>query len=337
MGDDTGDIIDISFDDAEESSSSADDVLDIELEPVAAPRAPVQAASTPPPSVAPRPPAPGAAPSDDSTDLPMTSSGVCPRCGYALRPMEDKCPRCARLGPAAPVQAPAPEFPAAGPVQEELPEAPRSRGCLVLSIIGGVLLLAALVGVPLAIYMQPAQRAKREYRQGLQAQLRAEFDLARQHYLKALDYDPTFGLAAFSMGTTYLGLTVQGLTQSMQEIMDRATRGQTWELDTADEWFHKTIEIGEQLPPGTRLMDQKIQTPNQLKAFARASLALTAFIRAAAAMNAEAFDDAMAWMQVVQQQAAQALLDDPNNPAAQQMLKSSQTMAPRAGGTDGAQ
>lgn len=201
-------------------------------------------------------------------------------------------------------------------------------------IIGGIVLLGLIVGIPLVIWMQPAQRAKREYSLGLQAQLQANFEVARQHYQKALDFNPNFGLAAFSMGTTYLGVGDPALVQSIQAIMERASHGETWELDTADEWFRKTLEIGTRMPASERLADQRIRTPSQLRAFARASLSLTAFIRAAAAMNADALDDAMAWIQVAQQQAQAALVDDPQNAAAQQMLRSTEGLIPPRSGID---
>jgi tetratricopeptide (TPR) repeat protein len=189
-------------------------------------------------------------------------------------------------------------------------------------------LLAIAVGVPTAIWMQPSQRARREYELGLQAQIRAQFDVAREHYQKALEFDPKMGLAAFSMGTTYLRVGDPALVQAMQEIMERAVRGQTRELDEADEWFRRALQIGETLPPGKRLMDQRIRTPAHLRAFSRASLALTAYIRAAAAMQAEQFEQALAWIEVAQREAQAAITDDPGNNPAQQVLRSVEPLIP---------
>ncbi len=176
--------------------------------------------------------------------------------------------------------------------------------------------------------MQPAQRAKREYRIGLRAQLHASFDEARQHYQRALELDPDMGLAAFSMGTTYLGIGDPALMESIQDLVTRAENGQTRELDLADEWFRKTIEIGRRLPPGKQLMDQRIRTPARLRAFAHASLALTAYIRAAAAMQADALENAMAWLKVAQSEAQAAVVDDPTNTSADQILRTVSPMVP---------
>lgn len=328
MKDDGNDVLDISFDDDAEEPPAADNgVLQIDLEPAASPS---PAAPVTPPSPGPSAPQKAVSPDDTpSGDLPMLSSGVCPRCGYALRPLETQCPRCARLGPRAP-SAIAPEMPsqAAEAPQEEFPAARPRRGCLLGGLIGSVLLLALAAAIPIAIYMQPAQRAKREYRLGLQAQLHASFDEARLHCQKALELDPDMGLAAFSMGTTYLGIGDPALMQSIQDLVKRAEKGETRELDLADEWFRKTIEIGRRLPPGKQLMDQRIRTPARLRAFAHASLALTAYIRAAAAMQADALENAMAWLQVAQSEAQAAIVDDPTNTSAEQILRTVGPMVP---------
>jgi len=328
MRDDGNDILDISFDDDAEERPAADNgVLQIDLEPAALPS---PAAPVTPPSAGPSAPQKAGSPDDTPLgDLPMLSSGVCSRCGYALRPLEMQCPRCARLGPRAP-SAIAREMPsqATEAPQEEFPAARPRRGCLLGGLIGSVLLLALAAAIPIAIYMQPAQRAKREYRLGLQAQLHASFDEARLHYQKALELDPDMGLAAFSMGTTYLGIGDPALMQSIQDLVKRAEKGETRELDLADEWFRKTIEIGRRLPPGKQLMDQRIRTPARLRAFAHASLALTAYIRAAAAMQADALENAMAWLQVAQSEAQAAIVDDPTNTSAEQILRTVGPMVP---------
>ena len=217
---------------------------------------------------------------------------------------------------------------------DELPPVQPRRGCLTVGIIGAVLLLAVAVAIPIAIWMQPSQQAKREYQAGLRAQLRANFEEARLHYRKALQLDPDMGLAAFSMGTTYLGIGDPALMQSIQQLTQRASRGETRDLDTADEWFRKTIEIGQRLPPGKQLMDQRIRTPAHLRAFSHTSLALTAFIRASAAMQADALDDAMAWFEVVQREAQAALMDDPSNSSADQILRTVGPMIPPTTGAE---
>jgi len=199
-----------------------------------------------------------------------------------------------------------------------------------MGAVGAVLLLAIAVGIPIAIWMQPSQQAKREYRLGLQDQLHSDFEGARRHYQKALSLDPDMGLAAFSMGTTYLEIGDPGLMDSIQDLTKRAAEGETAVLDSADEWFRKTLEIGQRLSPDKRLTDQRIRTPAQLRAFAHASLALTALIRASGAMQADQLDAAMAWFGVVSREAQLALLDDPTNSAADKILRSVQPILPPA-------
>ena len=324
MSGDNDDILDINLDGADDDSAGAGDVLDVVLDP-----------TSPHPSAPSRKPSPVAAvPDDADTEVPMTAGGVCPRCGYALRPLEVHCPRCAKLGGQAPPPGPVDDnaSPPLPELERPLHETERSRGCLVTSIIGGLVLVAIAVGVPIAIWMQPAQRAKREYELGLQAQIRVDFQVARQHYDKALQFDPNMGLAAFSMGTTYLRVGDPALVQAMQEMVDRAIQGQTGELDKADEWFRRALQIGQTLPPSKLLMDQRIKTPAHLRAFSRASLALTAFIRASAAIQADQYEQASAWIQVATSEAQSAMVDDPGNGPAQQVLRSVAPLVPPASG-----
>jgi len=325
MADNSEDILNIELDDCDDSTAAGGGVLDVVLEPSAAGPARLPAPSPPHASV--KPPA---AETEFDSDVPMISGGVCPRCGYALRPLEEQCPRCTKLGSrGAPPPGAADERPEQLPeIGRPLPEARRSRGCATSGIIVGVLFLLAAIGVPIAIWMQPQQRAKREYELGLQAQLHADFETARQHYQQALELDPDMGLAAFSMGTTYLRVGDPALIQSMQKMVERATQGQTAELDRADEWFRQALQIGQRLPPSRRLMDQRIRTPAHLRAFAQASLALTAFIRSSAAMQAEQFEQALSWLQVAQREAQAAIIDDPTNGPAQQVLRSVEPLIP---------
>jgi hypothetical protein len=130
------------------------------------------------------------------------------------------------------------------------------------------------------------------------------------------------GLAAFSIGTTYLGFGAPSVTDPVQRLTSDAVWGRTDELDEADRWFRNAVEISEQLRPDARLMDQRISTPLRLQAFARSCLALTALIRYSAAAQADQLDAAMAWLQVAGEEAQRALLSDPDNDPARQILKS---------------
>ena len=206
------------------------------------------------------------------------------------------------------------------------------RGCSLFTVAGVIAFLALVIGIPLYMWMQPLQRARREYQAGLRAQLAGDFEGARTHYQAALSLDPNMGLAAFSMGTTYLRIGDPAMLKSVDQITQKAMWGHTEELDQADKWFEQAATIGQKIPASTRLMDQKISTPARLRAFARACLAVTALIRASAAMQADQLDDAMAWFQVSTQQAQMAIVDDPANDSANQVLRAIPPIAPPTGG-----
>lgn len=257
--------------------------------------------------------------------LPMVSGGMCPRCGYALRPLEESCPRCKSAPQSEPPEARAIPSHDSIPATDEayLPRvagpARGSTGVWVGVMVAALVAIGAGVGV--FLWTSPRVQAARAYRDGLQLQLQSRFEEARASYQKALELDPTMGLAAFTLGTTYLRLGDPAAISAVQELLDRAIRGQTSELDEADHWFRHAIALGGQLPPDKRLMDARISTPLRLKAYAHSCLALTAFIRASAALQADALDDGMAWLQVAGQEAQAALLDDPQNTAAETILK----------------
>lgn len=256
--------------------------------------------------------------------VPMVGNGACPACGAALRPLEDVCRRCGYDARNPLPKAASPPPPAAPVVPEAVygvvPVAPgRGRTWKILGIF--VVMAAIAISIPLYVMNQPAQRARREYSAGVAAQLRGNFEEAREHYRAALKADPNMGLAAFMMGTTYLHVGDPKLTATTDALVQKATAGDTKDLDEADKYFRQAIKSGEQMEPSRRLMDQKINTPARLKAFARAFLALTALIRAAAAIQADDLDAAMQWLQVVGQEAAGAQSDDPGNDMADRVLK----------------
>lgn len=330
MPDDRDEYIDINLGD-DDDPAPAGEVLDVTLDDDAS------APAARPPSAPPRPRHPAAItpsaakPDAPTSELPMLSTGVCARCGYALRPLEDVCPRCKQ-----PVQSPvenpvekagdkspgspseAPQAPL--PPLDAIPASPH-RGCSLFAIAGTILFLALAIGIPLYLWMQPSQRAKREYQAGLRFQLAGDFETARARYRAALSLDPNMGLAAFSMGTTYLHIGDPAMLKSVEQITQKAVWGQTQELDEADWWFEQAAAVGQKIPPSTRLMDQRINSPARLRAFSRACLAVTALVRASAAIQADQLDDAMAWFQVSTQQAQAAVVDDPSNESANQVLK----------------
>jgi hypothetical protein len=320
--DDNDGYIDISFDDDDPEPSGA--IIEINLDDDTT--APTGGGAVPPrarrPSDTPdNAPGPGS-----ERSLPMVAGGACPRCGYALRPLEETCPRC-QQSVSEPVEKPVEKSPAVVPAEPEsplsapeVPTASPQRGCNLYAIAGAILFISLAVGIPAYLWMQPGQRAQREYRAGLSSQLSGDFEGARQHYRAALGFDPQMGLAAFALGTTYLKIGDPAVVQSIQQTTERAVQGDTKDLDEADRWFQQAVAIGQNLAPTLRLTDQRISSPPRLRAFARACLALTALIRASAATQAEQYDDAVAWFGVATQQAQSAIIDDPNNAAATQIL-----------------
>lgn len=336
MTDGNDEYLDIDLSDDDESGSSSD-VLDLTLDAdlSAPPARPASAAARP------RRPSPADTAAElPTTPLPMISTGVCTRCGYALRPLEDVCPRCKQAvenyvenvveNPVEKPQSPAAEAPEAALPPLEGQPSPQ-RGCSLFAIAGTIAFFALAVGIPLYLWSQPAQRAKREYQAGLRAQLAGDFETARSHYQSALSLDPNMGLAAFSMGTTYLHIGDPAMVKSVEQMTQKAIVGQTQELDEADKWFEQAATIGQRIPPSARLMDQKISSPARLRAFARACLAVTALIRASAAMQADQLDDANAWFQVATQQAQTAVVDDPSNDSANQVLRAIPPVIPGTG------
>ncbi|MEI6500121.1 MAG: hypothetical protein WCP21_03735 [Armatimonadota bacterium] len=330
MSDDQDGYLDISLDD-EEDGTSQGDVLDLTLDgdPV---RLSPPRARRPDNSAQLQPSATSLTP-----ELPMVATGVCSQCGYALRPLEEVCPRCQRsvhdaveksVEKSAPDSATGTESPL--PSLEPLSPSPQRHSSL-FTVAGLILFLVLAAGIPLYLWTQPEARAKREYRAGLTAQLAGNFEGARGHYQQALGLDPRMGLAAFSLGTTYLRIGDPAMMQSIQQITEKAVWGQTGDLNEADKWFQQAVTIGQAMPPDTRLMDQRISDPPRLRAFAHACMALTALIRASAAMQADQLDDAMTWFEVAAQLAQAAVVDDPSNASANQILRQIPPFAPTSG------
>lgn len=319
MPDDQDDYLEISLDD-EEPAGGSPGVLDITFDDE-------PSASAAPPRAR-RPGAKEAAePPPTTPEVPMLAAGVCPQCGYALRPLEETCPRCKRsvhepveksVEKPATTASEATESPV--PAAEPLSNTPHYTSPL-FTIAGVIVFLALAVGIPLYLWLQPEARARREYRAGLAAQLAGDFEGARGHYEQALGLDPKMGLAAFSIGTTYLRIGDPAIVQSIQQITERAVWGHTSDLDEADRWFQQAVALGQAMAPDTRLMDQRINDPPRLRAFAHACMALTALIRASAAMQADQLEDSMNWFGVAAQMAQAAVVDDPNNASANQILR----------------
>ncbi len=319
--DDTDDIIEIDFDDEDGEAiddTAVGDVLEVVLDD-----------SAEPPST-PRPAAPIRRPrrriaADVEETVAEPGPRSCPTCGFAIPPLETECPRCARLGPAA-----APREQAGGgedgglpPVDAgyPAPSAPRGRAGV---IVGTVAVIMVVIGAAaLTAYFivnNPRHRARQAFEAGVRAQLAGDMETAREKYREALDLDPDMGLAAYSMGTTFLGLSLSGGTQAyMQRLLEMAAAGDTRALTEADRWFDHTILIANRLPPTRSLRHADIKTPAQLASYAHVMKAITAYIRYAAGLMSEDPLSGAGWLTVMQSELQQAFALDPANPYARDM------------------
>lgn len=323
------DILNINFEDEKSNEALEENILDIEIEPEDNFSASSQAEL-----------GRGEVAQEGSAVPPMIALGYCPKCGYAFRPLETECPRCAKYGQAAFPQQENDTQEAALSEETDLfnPNSARQKRevwGVLLEILAFFLLVGAAGIIMLALWMQPEQQAIREYRKGLQAQFQGEFEKARKHYQQALKLDPKMGLAAFFMGTTYLRVGVPEGLENFEAFIKKAAYGDTKELDKADEWFRKTVEIGNSLPAEKRLLDQKINTPAKLRAYAHAFLGLTALIRFVGAIQGSLIFDpegngdwqaAYYWLDKALKEARSALIDDPQNSMAEEMLRSTQEL-----------
>lgn len=311
MSDDNDDILFVDLDGEDDEDDHGDDAdrdtggrLEISFDDE-------EAESSPPPAPAPRR---SSAP-DEDTQTNDEGQRYCPRCGYAIPPLADECPRCARE-----VQSTAsPE----APQERELPPvrpATRSRRPVGL-IITAVIVIAAVIAIPIALFNSPTFKARAAYREALKAQVEGDLPTAREKYQEALEHDPEMGLAAFGLGTTYLGITLnqQGTSQQLSNLLEQASAGDTRVLRQADSYFDEAIRLANEMPEDRKLIDQNLRTPRKLASYAHAFKGLTALIRYYAAIETGAFDVAEQWRARVSAEAQQAFTLDPSNAFADQL------------------
>ena len=292
---------------SDDRNRSNDDYLEISWDDLADDgETPLGTASSPPPSANSRPDV-----------LPMTKSGTCSQCGFALGPLDQECSRCRNPELAhkyAETTTPRP----AAPAGEGVVSRPNRLRPFLFASLGAFLLVAAAIVVYVHV-QSPRARAMREFRQGLAAQLDRRFAEAQQHYTNALELNPSMALAAFFMGLSHLHISGADAADALMGLQSRAVYGDTRAFDLADEWFRRSINIAENLPPETRLTHDDINTPARLQSFAYTFMALTALARATAALEADQWDDAFAWLRVAGSQAALAIRHDPSNSLAREL------------------
>lgn len=296
--DNNDDVLEINLDDDE------DEPLDITLEEAPEETAPSDA-------VAPEPADEQAVTEADA------ATRYCPVCGFALPPLADECPRCARSAASAPAEEPEPERP-----QQDYPAATPSRSRRSIGlIIGLVVVVALIVVVPLALFNSPTFKARAAYQDALKAQLAGDLQTAQDKYRQALEYNPEMGLAAFGLGTTHLGITLGAgdTSRRVTELLQQAEAGNTAGLDRADRWFDRAIDLANRMPDDRKLIDQNLRTPRKLASYGHAFKSLTALIRYYAAIQADNLTVAQQWLHRVNEEAGQALALDPDNPFAAQI------------------
>jgi hypothetical protein len=318
--DDDRDIIEISFDDddepdGQEQEPATDPDIDIILHDAPRPSSPPSASG----DVARRSPRP-AAPLPQEQVEPASTEKYCPICGFALRPLDTECPRCARLDTVAtPPAAASPDVPTHTDPTYPPVRAPRPPARIGLILVAFII-LAIAIAIPFIIINSSAYKARAAYREAVEAQLAGDLETAKAKYLEALEHDPKMGLAAFGLGTAYLGISVGGRAdQHIFQLLQHATVGVTSDLEQADRWFDHSIVLANQMPPDRALHDQNINTPRKLASYAHAMKAMTAFIRYYAAILTDDFDIAEQWISVAGREVGQSLTLDPTNPSAQEV------------------
>lgn len=318
--DDDRDIIEISFDDDDDSDEqeqepAPDPDIDIVLHDGPGPSSPPSASE----DVGRRSPRPAPPLPQEQTE-PVSTERYCPVCGFALRPLDTECPRCARLGGAAmPPAAATPDVPNHTDPTYPPVRAPRPPARIGLILVA-LIILAIAIAIPFIIINSSAYKARTAYREAVEAQLAGDLETAKARYLEALDYDPDMGLAAFGLGTAYLGISIGGQAeQHILGLLDAATGGVTTDLEQADHWFDHAIVLANRMPPNRTLQDHNISTPRKLASYAHAMKAMTAFIRYYAAILVDDFDVAGQWIAVAGQEVRQSLTLDPTNPSAQEV------------------
>ncbi len=182
-------------------------------------------------------------------------------------------------------------------------------------IIAAVVVIAAVIAIPIALFNSSTFQARAAYRAALKAQVEGDLGTAREKYQEALEHDPEMGLAAFGLGTTYLGITLdqRGTSQQITALLDQASAGDTRALTQADRYFDEAIRLANKMPDDRKLIDENLRTPRKLASYAHAFKGLTALIRYYAAVQTGAFEVAEQWRARAATEAGQAFTLDPSN------------------------
>lgn len=163
----------------------------------------------------------------------------------------------------------------------------------------GLALLVALVATGCWLVMRPQARAARAYSAGVQALRAGDAQGAALRMELALQYEPQMAEAALCLGFARLGFAGQGFsTYGLTQLFEDARWGRTSALDGADEAFRYCVSAASGRPADAPVRSLFAATVQEMIAVAWIGQALTALLRAAAAVDTAHPDQAQQWIAV---------------------------------------
>lgn len=177
----------------------------------------------------------------------------------------------------------------------------RNRAWLWGALAAAVLVL--LIG--LAIDMRRSSSPALEYLQRADQKIReGDFEGAKQECSQAISVDPDCIGAYYRKGLLLLGLGEENSTDRLSELVARAMRGETGDLDAADECFRLCVERGASSSNGNA--DGSGMTEDDIVARSNLGLALTALLRVMANHASQHPDYARQWADIARRYIRQA-------------------------------
>ncbi len=202
-----------------------------------------------------------------------------------------------------PPQAPAAQQPGRGPATDWTWPA-------------AAIFISLLILVPAAVlfWLSPSAKARRLFAAGVVLQTRGRYDEALELFAQAFQLDGRLAPAALRAGlcVLHIGSPIPDV-EAWKRILQDAAWSQAAALDQADYWFARAAEAASKLRPGRRFPDSAQPSARHVLANAYACRALTAMLRAAAAIRAHRFSDATSWAEQAATFVQQARKHDPAN------------------------
>jgi len=163
--------------------------------------------------------------------------------------------------------------------------------------------LVVLVGSAVKMHHSPSP-ALEHLRQADQRIRDGDFEAAKEECARAISVDPGCIGAYYRKGLLLLGLGEEDSKDRLSELIDRATRGETSDLDAADECFKQCIQKGAYSSDGNS--DGTGLTKSDIIAQSNLNLALTATLRVLANEASQHPDYARQWADTARQYIRQA-------------------------------